>query len=46
MLLRGVLFHPGQYGNLFLSLVHSSDDVSYTLDAARQAFAVIGKPGS
>jgi hypothetical protein len=26
--------------------VHSSDDVSYTLDAAEQAFAVIGKPRS
>ena len=45
-MLRGVLFHPSRYENLFLSLVHSSDDVSYALDAARQAFAVIGKPGS
>jgi len=46
MPLRGVLFHPSQYENLFLSLVHSGDDGSYTLDAAEQAFAVIGKPGS
>jgi glutamate-1-semialdehyde 2,1-aminomutase len=46
MLLRGVLFHPSQYENLFLSLVHSSDDVSYTLDAAEHAFAAIGKPRS
>jgi glutamate-1-semialdehyde 2,1-aminomutase len=46
MLLRGVLFHPSQYENLFLSLVHSNDDVSYTLDAAGQAFAAIGKPRS
>jgi glutamate-1-semialdehyde 2,1-aminomutase len=46
MLLRGVLFHPSQYENLFVSLVHSSDDVSYTLDAAGQAFAVISKPRS
>jgi glutamate-1-semialdehyde 2,1-aminomutase len=43
MLLRGVLFHPSQYENLFVSLVHSSDDVSHTLDAAGQAFAVISK---
>ncbi len=46
MLLRGVLFHPSQYENLFLSLVHSGDDVSYLLDAAEQAFAVISRvPG-
>jgi glutamate-1-semialdehyde 2,1-aminomutase len=46
MLLRGVLFHPSQYENLFLSLVHSGDDVSHTLDAAEQAFAAISKPRS
>ncbi len=46
MLLRGVLFHPSQYENLFLSLVHSSDDVSYLLDAAEQAFAVISRAHS
>jgi len=46
MLLRGVLFHPSQYENLFLSLVHSGDDVGYTLDAAEQAFAAISRPGS
>jgi len=45
-MLRGVLFHPSQYENLFLSLECSSDHVSYALDAAKQAFAVIGKPGS
>jgi len=46
MLLRGVLFHPSQYENLFLSLVHSHDDVSYLLDAAEQALAVISRaPG-
>jgi glutamate-1-semialdehyde 2,1-aminomutase len=43
MLLRGVLFHPSQYENLFLSLVHSSDDVDVMLDAAEQAFAVISR---
>ncbi len=47
MLLRGVLFHPSQYENLFLSLVHNDDDVGFMLDAAEQAFAVIGRsPGS
>ena len=45
-MLRGVLSRPSQYENLFLSLVHASDNVSYTLDAAKQAFAVIGKPAS
>ena len=43
MLLRGVLFHPSQYENLFLSLVHSRADVDGTLDAAEQAFAVISR---
>jgi glutamate-1-semialdehyde 2,1-aminomutase len=43
MLLRGVLFHPSQYENLFLSLVHSRGDVDGTLDAAEQAFAVISR---
>jgi glutamate-1-semialdehyde 2,1-aminomutase len=44
MLLRGVLFHPSQYENLFLSLVHTKDDVDLMLDAAEQAFAVISRP--
>src|SRR6266852_2599080 len=43
MLLRGVLFHPSQYENLFLSLVHNDDDVGFMLDAAEQAFAVISR---
>jgi glutamate-1-semialdehyde 2,1-aminomutase len=42
MLLRGVLFHPSQYENLFLSLVHTAEDVSDMLNAAQEAFAVIG----
>jgi glutamate-1-semialdehyde 2,1-aminomutase len=41
MLLRGVLFHPSQYENLFLSLVHTAEDVSDMLGAAQEAFAVI-----
>ena len=41
MLLRGVLFHPSQYENLFVSLVHSDADVDETLVKAREAFAVL-----
>jgi glutamate-1-semialdehyde 2,1-aminomutase len=41
MLLRGILFHPSQYENLFVSLVHTTEDVSLALSAAREAFAVV-----
>jgi glutamate-1-semialdehyde 2,1-aminomutase len=41
-----VLFHPSQYENLFLSLVHTADDVGDTLGAAQEAFAVIGRSRS
>ncbi len=41
MLLRGVLFHPSQYENLFVSLVHTDADVDETLEKAREAFAVL-----
>ncbi len=40
MLLRGVLFHPSQYENLFVSLVHTDADVDAMLNAAADAFAV------
>src|ERR1700689_1408154 len=43
MLLRGILFHPSQYENLFLSLVHTTEDVDDMLSAAQEAFAVIGR---
>jgi glutamate-1-semialdehyde 2,1-aminomutase len=43
MLLRGVLFHPSQFENLFLSLVHTTEDVNDMLNAAQEAFAVIGR---
>jgi glutamate-1-semialdehyde 2,1-aminomutase len=43
MLLRGVLFHPSQFENLFLSLVHTGADVDDTLTAAQESFAVIGR---
>ncbi len=41
MLLRGVLFHPSQFENLFLSLVHTDEDVDRTLAAAADAMAVV-----
>jgi glutamate-1-semialdehyde 2,1-aminomutase len=43
MLLRGVLFHPSQLENLFVSLVHDDDDIERTLDAADGAMAVLAK---
>jgi glutamate-1-semialdehyde 2,1-aminomutase len=45
MLLRGVLFHPSQFENLFLSLVHTADDVNETLNATQDAFAAIRAGG-
>jgi glutamate-1-semialdehyde 2,1-aminomutase len=39
MLLRGVLFHPSQYENLFLSMVHTDADVDAMLNAADDSFA-------
>jgi len=41
MLLRGVLFHPSQFENLFLSLVHDDADVDQTLTATAEAFAAV-----
>ncbi len=41
MLLRGVLFHPSQFENLFLSLVHDGADVDQTLAAAAEAFTAV-----
>jgi glutamate-1-semialdehyde 2,1-aminomutase len=41
MLLRGMLFHPSQYENLFLSLVHTDADVDAMLSAAADSFAVL-----
>jgi glutamate-1-semialdehyde 2,1-aminomutase len=31
---HGVLFHPSQFENLFVSLAHTPDDVGRTLEAA------------
>jgi len=41
MLLRGILFHPSQYENLFVSLVHTDADVDETLARASDVFAVL-----
>lgn len=43
MLLRGVLFHPSQYENLFVSLVHTDADIDRTLEAAQEAFGVLAR---
>jgi glutamate-1-semialdehyde 2,1-aminomutase len=39
MLVRGVLFHPLQFENLFVSLVHTQADIDQTLDAAADALS-------
>jgi glutamate-1-semialdehyde 2,1-aminomutase len=41
MFARGVLFHPNHFENLFLSMVHTDDDVDRTLAAAEDALGVI-----
>jgi glutamate-1-semialdehyde 2,1-aminomutase len=43
MLLRGILFHPSHYENLFLSLVHTGEDTDRMLEAAGEAFAAVGR---
>jgi glutamate-1-semialdehyde 2,1-aminomutase len=43
MLLRGVLFHPSQFENLFFSLVHTDEDVDLTLEAAKGAFQAVAR---
>jgi glutamate-1-semialdehyde 2,1-aminomutase len=37
MLVRGVLFHPGPFENLFVSFAHTEEDVDWTLRAAAKA---------
>jgi len=43
MLTRGVLFHPSHLENLFVSLVHSDEDIDLTLEAAQDALSVIAR---
>jgi len=45
MFLRGVLFHPSQYENIFVSLVHTDADIDRTLEAAQDAFGVLAAEG-
>lgn len=43
MLLRGVLFHPHPFENLFVSMAHQDKDVDETLQAAESAVAAVEK---
>ncbi len=43
MIIRGVLFHPLQFENLFVSLVHTDRDIDETLNVAEDALAIIAK---
>ena len=46
MFLRGVLFHPSQYENLFVSLVTADEDIDATLTAAEDSFKVLAAEAS
>jgi glutamate-1-semialdehyde 2,1-aminomutase len=41
MFVRDVLFHPNHFENLFLSMVHTDDDIDRTIEAADEALATI-----
>lgn len=43
MVVRGVLFHPLQFENLFISLVHTDKDIDDTLNAATDAMKVLAR---
>jgi glutamate-1-semialdehyde 2,1-aminomutase len=43
MLSRGVLFHPSQDENLFVSMVHGPDDVDRTLEAAEPSMRAVAE---
>ena len=43
MVIRGVLFHPLQFENMFVSLVHDDRDIDETLDAAADALTVVSR---
>ncbi len=43
MVMRGVLFHPSQFENLFVSLVHTDQDIDETLNAAGDAMTAVAK---
>jgi glutamate-1-semialdehyde 2,1-aminomutase len=43
MLQRGVLFHPSHLENLFVSLVHTDEDIDLTLEAAADALRAMSR---
>ena len=45
MMARGVLFHPSQDENLFVSTAHSDDDIAFTLEAADASVRAIVAAG-
>jgi glutamate-1-semialdehyde 2,1-aminomutase len=45
MMARGVLFHPAQDENLFVSTAHTDEDISRTLEAADAAMAAVAATG-
>ena len=38
---RGVLFHPSQFENLFVSMAHTTSDIERTLDAAEASLRAL-----
>jgi glutamate-1-semialdehyde 2,1-aminomutase len=43
MVTRGVLFHPLQFENLFVSLVHTDKDIDETLNVAADALPIVAR---
>jgi glutamate-1-semialdehyde 2,1-aminomutase len=43
MLIRGVLFHPHAFENLFISVAHTEKDIDFTLEAAEVAVKAVEK---
>jgi glutamate-1-semialdehyde 2,1-aminomutase len=43
MVVRGVLFHPLQFENLFVSLVHTDADIDETLNVAADALKIVAR---
>jgi glutamate-1-semialdehyde 2,1-aminomutase len=43
MFARGVLFHPSQDENMFVSMVHTREDVDRTLEAAEASLRVVAR---
>jgi glutamate-1-semialdehyde 2,1-aminomutase len=41
MLMRGVLFHPSQDENLFVSMAHNDQDVDRTIEAASESMRAV-----